>query len=469
MDEQENRTQQDAPRRSASARFVRNKDAGGTDMREAMDTAHRSLSDSLQLSFRALQIVIFVLIGLYLVSGFRTIDEGETGVATVFGAVKDDKGLAPGLQISWPSPVGGFEIFEAENRFIAIGNVFMPRIDPNISRQQRISKSRSNDGLTPGRDGSLLTSDGDLAHLELAATWEIIEPVKYADSVPDSYGNILVGLSLERAAVHVVSGLSLEQLLDESLEQLRDVIKLETQKQLNLLDCGIRIADVSLPHEPEPPFFIQKSYSEFDSAKINSETQVERATAEAHEILIESAGRDYPKLVSLIQGYEKVVDQSNKDAATAALSSIYAMLQSDDIAGSAANTISKAEGYRSEVETTLGRDYRRFESLLPAYKEHPNIVIRDRWVAAFSEVLGTSDVETMFVPDQVASMSLGLRGSDQVAQLRSKLNMERREMRALLKDIDIFNPWILKAKEIDQYGPARELSIGGGRVRGKQR
>ena len=340
-----------------------------------MDTAHRSLSDSLQLSFRALQIVIFVLIGLYLVSGFRTIDEGETGVATVFGAVKDDKGLAPGLQISWPSPVGGFEIFEAENRFIAIGNVFMPRIDPNISRQQRISKSRSNDGLTPGRDGSLLTSDGDLAHLELAATWEIIEPVKYADSVPDSYGNILVGLSLERAAVHVVSGLSLEQLLDESLEQLRDVIKLETQKQLNLLDCGIRIADVSLPHEPEPPFFIQKSYSEFDSAKINSETQVERATAEAHEILIESAGRDYPKLVSLIQGYEKVVDQSNKDAATAALSSIYAMLQSDDIAGSAANTISKAEGYRSEVETTLGRDYRRFESLLPAYKEHPNIVI----------------------------------------------------------------------------------------------
>lgn len=469
MDDHKDRIQEELPRRAASARYMINKDDSGTDMREAMDTAHRSLSDSLQLSFRALQVVMFVLIGLYLVSGFRTVDEGETGVATVFGAVKDDKGLIPGLQMSWPSPIGGFEIFEAENRFVAIGNVFMPQINPNISREQRISKARSKDGLAPGRDGSLLTSDGDVAHLELAATWEIIEPVKYADSVPDSYGNILVGLTLERAAVHVVATLELEQLLDEPLEQLRDVIRLETQKQLNVLDCGIRIADVTLPHEPEPPFFIQKSYSEFDSAKINSETEVERAVAEAHEMLIESAGRDYPTLVSLIQSYEEVVDHSDLSAQQNALDSINTMLQSDKIAGSAANTISKAEGYRSEVETTLGRDYRRFESLLPAYLEHPTIVIRDRWIAAYSEVLGTADVETMFVPSQLAAMKIGLRGSDQVAQLRSRLNMERREMKALLKDIDIFNPWILKAKEIDQYGPSRELSIGTGSVRGKQR
>jgi len=73
------------------------------------------------------------------------------------------------------------------------------------------------------------------------------------------------------------------------------------------------------------------------------------------------------------------------------------------------------------------------------------------------------------VPSQLAAMKIALRGSDQVAQLRSRLNMERREYQALLKDVDIFNPWILKAKEIDQYGPSRELSIGGGRVKGKQR
>ena len=438
-------------------------------MREAMDTAHRSLSDSLQLSFRALQLVMLILISLYVVSGFRTIDEGETGVSTIFGAVSDDQGLSPGLQISWPSPVGGFEVFVAENRHISIGNVFMPRIDPNISREQRISKARSKDGLAPGRDGSLITNGGDLAHLELAASWEIVDPVKYANAIPDSDGDVLVSLALERAAVHVVGNMKLEELLDEPIEHLRDVIRIETQKSLNEIECGIRIAEVTLPQEPEPPFFIQKSYSEFDSARINSETEVERATSEAHEMLIEAAGREYPKLVSLIQSYESVVDQDDESAATNALAKIYSMLQSSQVTGSAANTISKAEGYRSEVETTLGRDYRRFTSLLPAYMEHPNIVIRDRWLAAFSKVLSSKDVETMFVPSQVASMRLGLRGSDSVAQLRSRLEMERRETRALLKDIDIFNPWILKADEIDPYGPARELSIDSGRVSGRQR
>lgn len=469
MSDHKDLQQDDSPRRSASARFIVNKETSGSDMREAMDTAHRSLSDSLQLSFRALQLVMVILITLYLVSGFRTIDEGETGVATIFGAVTDDQGLSPGFQISWPSPIGGFEVFKAENRHIAIGNVFMPRIDPNISRDQRISKARSKDGLAPGRDGSLLTSDGDLAHLELAASWEIVEPVKYADSIPDANGKVLVGLALERAAVHVVGNLKLEELLDEPLEQLRDVIRIETQKHIDSLECGIRIHDVSLPYEPEPPFFIQKSYSDFDSARINSETAVERATSEAHEMLIEAAGREYPKLVLLIETYESVVDQDDEPASKNALANIYTMLQSDQVTGSAANTISKAEGYRSEVETTLGRDYRRFASLLPAYKEHPNIVIRDRWLAAFSDVLSAKDVETMFVPNQVSAMRLALRGSDSVAQLRSRLNMERRENRALLKDIDVFNPWILKAEEIDQYGPSRELSIGSGKVKGRQR
>ncbi|MBC8522537.1 hypothetical protein H8D29_01280, partial [PVC group bacterium] len=86
-----------------------------------------------------------------------------------------------------------------------------------------------------------------------------------------------------------------------------------------------------------------------------------------------------------------------------------------------------------------------------------------------SDVLSAKDVETMFVPNQVSAMRLALRGSDSVAQLRSRLNMERRENRALLKDIDVFNPWILKAEEIDQYGPSRELSIGSGKVKGRQR
>ena len=75
----------DAPeqesRRQASANFiVKQDDHSSIELRDAMDTAHRSLTESLQLSFRALQIVMLVLVVLCLVSGFRTVEDSQTGI-----------------------------------------------------------------------------------------------------------------------------------------------------------------------------------------------------------------------------------------------------------------------------------------------------------------------------------------------------------------------------------------------------
>jgi len=89
MTDQSNQSEQE-PRRSASAKFVvKASDDSSLDLREAMDTAHRSLAASLQLSFRALQAVMVVLVVLYLVSGFRTVEDSQTGVGTFFGAIID--------------------------------------------------------------------------------------------------------------------------------------------------------------------------------------------------------------------------------------------------------------------------------------------------------------------------------------------------------------------------------------------
>ena len=62
------------------------------------------------------------------------------------------------------------------------------------------------------------------------------------------------------------------------------------------------------------------------------------------------------------------------------LESINSFLQSDDISGKVANTLSLAMGYRSIVEITLGQDAKRFESILPRYREHPELVIQNKWL-----------------------------------------------------------------------------------------
>lgn len=459
-------TGDDQPRREASARFVVEGEAGrAADLREAMDTAHRSLADSLHLSYRVLQVVMIALVAIYLVSGFRTIAEGESGVATVFGAIEGNEGLAPGLRATWPAPVGGYEIFQSENREADVGGAFQPRLDARFSREQRIERARSRDGLAPGRDGSLLTEGGELAHMQLAATWEIVDPIQYARAIPDSHAEALVQLALERAAVHVAGEMSLQSLLDQPLEQLRALLRIETQSMLSALGCGIHIVDVTLPAEPEPPYFIQKSYALFDSARVSAETQVERADAKARETLIGVAGSQYETLVGLIDQYEVAVER--RQEAEPALHAINAMLESSDVTGDSARIIETAHGYRSDIETTLGRDYQRFASLLPAYREHPDLVIHDRWYQAFGTVISRPDAEIVYVPRDVGGIQLDIRGLDAVQQLRHRLDLERREREAMVRDMDLENPWIREARDIQQSGPGRELRIEDDRVKGR--
>jgi regulator of protease activity HflC (stomatin/prohibitin superfamily) len=467
MDDQKDNLEH-ASRRKQSAKFtLQNKEDNVLDITEAMDTAHQSLTSSLQLSFRALQLAMLVLVCLYLVSGFRTVEDSQTGVATLFGKIIDKQGLQPGLQTNWPPPIGGFEVYAAQHREGNIGYVFKPRIDARLSPEQRISKAKSSDGLRPGVDGSLLTSDGDLAHMEISSSWEIIDPVEYANAVSDTEGKLFVTSALEKAAVHVVGKMTIEELLDKPLEELRALIMQDAQQTLNVLNCGIRISDVIIPNEPEPPLYIQKSYAAFDSARIQAETSIERAVASAHETLIEAAGSNYETLLMHIDAYEKAAELGDEEDKRKRLADINLMLQEGEVSGKAAMKISIAEGYRAQIETTLGQDYRRFQSLLPTYLEHPELVIQNKWLEMYSSVLSNEDVETMFVPSYISMVKLGVTGSDEIAQLRHQNLLRNKENRTHIEETDLLNPWILRARDIEVGKVSRELSIIDGVVQGK--
>jgi hypothetical protein len=85
----------------------------------------------------------------------------------------------------------------------------------------------------------------------------------------------------------------------------------------------------------------------------------------------------------------------------------------------------------------------------------------------YSKVLGNADAETIFVPEYVQSIKLGISGSDSIAQLRHRNSLKQKEAEALLGGV-MLNPWILRAREIDLEGPSRELSISSGEVQGRQ-
>jgi hypothetical protein len=85
----------------------------------------------------------------------------------------------------------------------------------------------------------------------------------------------------------------------------------------------------------------------------------------------------------------------------------------------------------------------------------------------YSRVLAQADIESIFVPEYIESVRIGITGSDEIAQLRHRLLLNKKEYNAFTDGADLVNPWILKARDINIDGPSRELSITGGVVSGR--
>ena len=194
----------EAPRRAASARLVVDAEVGAdAELREAMDPANQSLADALRLSYRVLQFVILSLLALFLVSGFQRVDESQSGVMLRFGRiveVDNQRALAPGLRRNLlPYPAGEFVIFDVGNRSVDISTTFFPVLGSNQSLDQAIERASPRGTLRAGKIGYVLTDDGDIAHLKVAATYDIVDPVKLVERLNVDDADRTVKLALDRA------------------------------------------------------------------------------------------------------------------------------------------------------------------------------------------------------------------------------------------------------------------------------
>ena len=177
-------------------------------MREAMDPANESLGEALRLSYRLLQVAIAGLIVTFFVSGFQSIPEGVTGIRTIFGRVAGESGneiVTTGLQPFWPYPIGEFSTMQ-QRKNIEVRETFWPfRTRKDGTRDGATQSASSGDPIRPGRDGSVITADGDLVHLQLSAEYSIVDPVAMLTLIGPDGADILIRSVLRRAVVQTVA------------------------------------------------------------------------------------------------------------------------------------------------------------------------------------------------------------------------------------------------------------------------
>ncbi len=482
--EQEHSEELAQPRRAASAEFVVSGEVGSAALlREAMDPAHKSLTDALRLSYRVLQVVIVILVVLFLFSGLKTVAENQSGVLTRFGKIVPVKGqetLDPGLKISVPYPVGEFVLFDVQNRSVELltppgaprpgRGVFWPGIQAGKTLEQATESARTSDFLRPGRDGSLVTRDGDLAHLQISVTYEIEDPVSYIKNLPHDRAEAdrIVRLAVQNSAIHVAARTSLQELLEiGGTTGVKYDIQRHTQKTLDDMRTGITVTGINIP-DSTAPLAIRKKLVDLGDVRESVRSSIESAEQTAERLLLQTAGDNHKVLAALIGEYEDALDLDNPERADALLVEIRQQMESAQTFGSVANLLARARAYQSEIEATLGLDASLVQSLLPAFRENPELIVRQRWLEAYATVLDRPDAEKFFVPPGLGRINMTIMGLQNVQEQRRLNRLQRSRMEAGSAGLgDALQRSLQKADEMLLDGPGRQLRKDkDGRVRG---
>lgn len=459
------------PRRAASAEFVVQGQAGSSaNMREAMDPANQSLADALRLSYRVLQAVMIVLIALFLVSGFQSIEDDQSGVMLRFGRIVEvngEKSLEPGLQQSWlPYPAGEFVLFPVSNLTVNIGDVYWPEIRPGETFEQAKARASDGDTINPSKtSGSVLARGGDIAHLQLSAKYEILDPAKFVVHLQPGTGDVaVVRLALQSATVRSVAETPLESLIQlEQQNEIKDRILRRAQEMLNDLDTGIQLREISLTRV-QAALAIVKAFEEVQQARVQAQVQVQSALTARNETLISTAGEAWPKLLGMIDEYKTTLAQGDEAAAEQVLASLNDEMQHGQlVGGQVSEIIRRAESYEAEIDSTLGKDARRYESLVKLYEQNPQLTVMEQWQRTMSTIFSVDDAERIYVPHGLGLVRLNVNALDEVAQLRRRTARQKSEQMNMQRAIGSRSPYIAQEGDVTPGQAGRQLRTEGGK------
>jgi len=462
---------EEPPRRAASAQFVVETEVGqAAALREAMDPANQSLADALRLSFRVLQFVILVLLVLFPMSAFQIVKEGHGGVMLRWGrvvSVGDSDELLPGAHWTiWPYPAGEFVIFDVDDREVEMRRKFVdrggermvepfwPSIPVGMSRQDFIDQATPSTTIDPTKDGSVLTRDGDLAHLKISAEYDIDDPKTFVQTLSPEDAPRVVALAVQRAVVQVMAGASLQELIDFP-DDIKDRIRRHAQTTLDQIDCGVTLTKVTLP-ETSPPMAIARHYGDLQTAREQAKEMVEKARSDKEDALIDAGGSNYREFVQLIDRYEEAEQRADSQGADELLSQINTFMESDRVDGDLKTVIERAGAYASEIDSTLGSELRRFNSVLPEYRDNPRLAVRRRLMRVSNSIQNRPDVEIMHLPAGLGKILIKIKSLEEISQRRIAAELERKEREANEKAAGNYGRFYNRPQDYE-LGKARPL------------
>jgi len=412
----------------------------------SMDPAQQSLAEALRITFRVIQLVMLLLVVLFLASGFDTVSEGERGVRLTFGKVQESD-LPPGRQFHLPYPMGELVKVSTGQRTLSIDRAFYPDLSPGQLAQPIEALAGRKQTLQPGRDGSLVTGDGNIAHARWTVQYRVDDVARFVENLHREDVDAIVRSAVRRGVVQTVAGLSIDQFLKQSLAStiaaegeavaaasIESRVRAIAQETLDAMRSGLRIDRVTLD-DRIPPVRVYAEFQSVSTAEAQAATVREQALRGRRQLLNSVAGAAHEELIALIDDYEVALAANNADEAEQTLARILAVIDGaplgdneETISGDVTRTINDARRYRTNIRNQAQTTAARFEAKLAQYRTNPSVFIANEWTAAYRSFLALSSAEVFPIPPRSSALELILNSDPDIArELEAQRNREQAE------------------------------------------
>ena len=249
-------------------------------------------------------IVLVIFLGLFLLTGWYTVDESEQAVLVTFGKAEEST-TESGLHFKLPWPIQSVEKVSTETCNLKFG------YDPEEQQSADVVR--------------MITGDENILQADLVVQWKIVDPARYLFYAEDPEQVLYNGTSAALRSIIGSSNID-EALTDGKAKIENDVLELLV-KIMDDYNVGIAIQDVKLQEVDLPNEEVRQAFMKVTDARETMNTKENEAKKYRNEKYEEALG-EKDAIISRAEG-DKIARIENARGNIAAFNALYAAYENN--------------------------------------------------------------------------------------------------------------------------------------------
>ncbi len=193
------------------------------------DTGSQALSEALRSSFTIVKVLMFVLVIVFLGSGFFKVEPQERAVILHFGKTVGEGSkalLGPGLHWSFPYPI---------DEVVKIKFSEIQKVTSTVGWYFRDDAPGT--PLNPAVDGYTIASDGNIIHTRATLSYRIVDPIRFEFDFLNASN--AVQNALDNALIYASTRFTVDEILTRESTRFQETVQAKVAELVEKQQLGI--------------------------------------------------------------------------------------------------------------------------------------------------------------------------------------------------------------------------------------